>query len=311
METQRSVVKEERRLRYDNQPFGGLFEEMSKLVFAGTPYSWVPIGSVQYIDQATPEEFREFYKAWYRPNNATLALAGDFDPAEARKLIDAYFGPIPRGDLPERPKIAPPQQAAPQTVEVRRPNTPLPATLHAWQVPPETDPDAYPLDMLSNILAAGRSSRLYRRLVDTEQAAVTAQAFPYLQEKLGMLGVFAIGQRGVPMEKLDALVDEEIARVQRDGVTEEEFQKTRNQKEAELASSFGSNSARARTLAQYHVFYGDASLVNKELERYLAVTRDDIQRVAKKYLVESGKNVLHYPPPGPAPAAPAAPAPAR
>ncbi len=307
VETQRSVVKEERRMRYDNQPYGGVFEEMAKLVFAGTPYSWVPIGSVQYIDQATPDEFRQFYKAWYRPNNATLALAGDFDPETAKKLIADYFGPIPRGELPARPAVDPPPQSAPQSAEVRRPNTPLPATLHAWRIPPETDPDAYALDMLSNILAAGRSSRLYRRLVDQEQAAVTAQAFPYLQEKLGMLGVFAVGQRGVPMEKLDALVDDEIARVQKEGVTEEEFQKTRNQKEAELAAAHGSAASRARALAHYHVFYKDTELVNRELEKYLAVTRDDLQRVAKKYLTASGKNVLHYPPPGPA-AAPAAPA---
>ncbi|MBV9126886.1 MAG: insulinase family protein [Verrucomicrobia bacterium] len=298
VETQRQVVKEERRMRYDNQPYGGLFEETSRLVFKDTPYAWVPIGSAQYIDRATIEEFRDFYKTWYRPNNATLALCGDFEIESTKKLIAEYFGPIPRADLPARARVEPPEQRQEQTHLVRRPNTPLPATLHAWRVPPETDADAYALDLLSNLLATGRSSRLYRRLVDTEQVAVSVQAFPYLQESIGMLGVFAIGQRGVDLKKLDALLDEEIARVQKDGVTEEEFQKTRNGKESELAGAHGSAATRARALAHYHVFYHDTGLVNTELERYLAVTRDDLQRVAKKYLTTDTKNLISYPPMG-------------
>ena len=130
VDTQRQVVKEERRMRYDNQPYGGLLEELSKLVFAGTPYAWVPIGSVQYIDQATLEEFRDFYHEYYVPENATYVLAGDFDPAAAKADIEAYFGPIPRGktSIP-RPEITVPPQTQPRTVEVAKQNTPLPATL--------------------------------------------------------------------------------------------------------------------------------------------------------------------------------------
>ncbi len=301
VDTQRQVVKEERRRSYDNQPYGSLFEELAKLVFAGTPYSWVPIGSVQYIDQATLEEFRQFYKTYYVPNNATLVLAGDFDPDAAKKMVEAYFGPIPRGEgETPRPKITIPPQAEPKTVDVRRDNTPLPASLHAWLAPRQTDPDSYPVEMLTNILAQGRSSRLYRRLVDQEQAAVQAEAFPFLQEGAGMVGVFAIGNRGVTLEKLDQLMDEEVARVQRDGVTEEELQKARNSKESETASSYGTMLARATALASYHVFYGDANLINTELQRYLKVTREDLKRVANQYLTAKGKNTLHYPVPGPA-----------
>jgi zinc protease len=305
VETQRKVVKEERRMRYDNQPYGSLFEEMAKLVFAGTPYSWVPIGSVQYIDQAKIEEFRDFYHKYYLPNNATLVLAGDFDPEKTKKLIEDYFGPIPRGADLERPKIDPPPQTEPKTLEVVKQNTPLPASLHAWRAPRETEPDAYAVQMLTNILAEGRSSRLYRRLVDQEQAAVQAQAFPYLLEKAGMVGVFAVGNRGVTLEKLDQLINEEVAAVQKDGVTEEEFQKARNQKESEFASSFGTMSSRARALADYHVFHNNADLVNTDLANYLKVTRDDLKRVANQYMTAAGKNVLHYPTPGsqPEPAA--------
>ncbi len=296
VETQRQVVKEERRLRYDNQPYGGLFEEMAKLVFAGTPYSWVPIGSVQYIDAATLEEFRAFYRKYYLPNNATLVLAGDFAEEPTKELVARFFGPIPRGPEPERPAVPDRPQTEPRRVEVSRPNTPLPATLHAWRVPPQTHPDAYAIDLLTNILAGGRSSRLYRRLVDREQAAAEAEAFPFLQEKTGMTGVFAVGNPDVTLEKLDALIAEELDAVKRDGVTEAEFQKARNAKESELAASYGTMAARARALASFHVFYGDTDLVNTELANYLKVTREDLRRVANRYLTVEGENVLHYPP---------------
>ena len=297
VDTQRQVVKEERRRSYDNQPYGSLFEELSKMVFAGTPYAWVPIGSVQYIDQATLEEFRQFYRTYYVPNNATLVLAGDFDPEPTKKLVESYFGPIPHAPEPPRPEIKIPAQTEPKIEDVRRNNTPLPASLHAWLAPRETDADAYPVEMLTNILAQGRSSRLYRRLVDEEQAAVQAQAFPFLQEGAGMIGVFAVGNQGVTLERLDQLIDEEVAKVQKDGVTEEELQKAKNSKESETASSYGTMLARATALADYHVFYGDANLINTELDRYLKVTREDLKRVANQYLTAKGKNTLHYPVP--------------
>jgi zinc protease len=297
VETQRQVVKEERRLRYDNQPFGTLFEELAKMVFAGTNYEWVPIGSTQYIDQAKIEEFRDFYKTYYVPNNATLALAGDFDLEEAKKLIAEYFGPIPRGKVPPRPALEIKPQTEPSKVVVNKGNTPLPASLHAWRAPKETDPDSYAVDMMADILASGKSSRLYRRLVDKEQAAVQAQAFPFLLEEGGMVGVFAVGNRGVSLDQLDTLMDEEVARLVRDGVTDDELQKARNAKETQLAGSYGSMASRARGLARYHVFYGDSNLVNTEINNYLKVTKDDVQRVAKKYLTPGGRNVLHYPVP--------------
>ena len=298
VDTQRQVVKEERRLRYDNQPYGGLFEEVAKLVFAGTPYAWVPIGSVQYIDQATLEEFRQFYKTYYLPNNATLVLSGDFDPEKIKGEVEAYFGPIPRGPDPARPVVKTEPPTAPKTVDVDKQNTPLPASLHAWLAPKETDvPDAYAVEMLTNILANGRSSRLYRRLVDTEQAAVEASAFPYLLEDAGMVGVFAVGNQGVTLERLDALIDEEVNKVRQDGVTEEEFQKARNQKESEVASSYGTVLARAEGLAHYHVYFHNTGLVNTELDDYLKVTRDDLQRAANKYFVLQGTDILHYPVP--------------
>ncbi len=336
VDTQRQVVKEERRRSYDNQPYGSLLEELSKLVFAGSPYAWVPIGSVQYIDKATLDEFRQFYHTFYLPNNAVFSLAGDFDPEDAKKLIEQYFGPIPRGPEPPRPKItvADPAATVPntqknggkpmevisefpvgdpskpgnnaqytlygqrgKTIEIEKQNTPLPASLHAWLAPKENDPDSRALELLTDILANGRSSRLYRRMVDGEQVAIQATAFPYFLEDGGMVGLFSVGLRGTTLGKLDTLMDEEVARVRKDGVTEEEFQKARNQKETELASSYATNLARARGLANFHSFYGSTDAVNHELDLYLAITREDLQRVANKYLTQERQDVLHYPVP--------------
>lgn len=297
VETQRKVVKEERRRGVDNQPYGTLFEELAALLFRGTSYAWTPIGSFQYIDQATIDEFRQFYKTYYIPNNATLAVAGDINIEETKKLIEQYFGGIPRGQEIQRPKVDWNIGAAGEKKDVLKDNTPLPATLHAWRAPVETDPDAYPVELLTNILATGRSSRLYKRMVEKEQAALDVEAFPYLLEKAGMIGVFATGQSGVGLDQLDQLINEEIEDVKKNGVTEEEFQKARNTKESEFANAFGTMSARAKNLARYHVFYGDANLINTELERYLAVKREDLQRVANKYLTREGVHTLRFPVP--------------
>jgi predicted Zn-dependent peptidase len=302
VETQRKVVKEEKRMRYDNQPYGSLFEELAKLVFAGTPYAWVPIGSVQYIDQATIEEFRDFYKTYYLPNNATLAIAGDFDLEKTKKLVEEYFGPIPKGPEIKRPEVTVTNPTSPVKSDVSKSNTPLNATMHAWHAVPETHPDAYALQLLGDILSTGRSSRLYKRLVEKEQAALNVEAFPFLLENAGMLGVFATGQQGVTLDQLDGLIDEEVEKLKAEGVTEEEYRKALNQEEAEFASGFGTMSTRARNLARYHVFYGDTNLINTELDRYFAVKREDIQKVAKQYLGKNDMFTLRYPAAG-APAA--------
>ncbi|MEI8233050.1 MAG: pitrilysin family protein [Verrucomicrobiota bacterium] len=295
VETQRQVVKEERRLGTDNAPYGTLFENLAALVFKGTPYAWTPIGSVQYIDQAKLDEFRDFYHHYYVPNNATLVVAGDFDLDAVKKQIADYFGPIPRGNEIERPQFELKPQTAPTEKTVALPTTPLPAVVHAWQAPPETAADAPAVELLADILGTGRSSRLYERLVRQEQAASEIEVFPYLLEKEGMLGVFAIGNPDTPLEKLDKLVEEEIAKVREHGVGAEELQKVKNTKLRELASSYATMQNRARNLAHYHVMFGDTAALNHQWERYEAVTPETVQAAAVKYLQPQGVNVLHYP----------------
>ncbi|MEK0445704.1 MAG: hypothetical protein RLZZ399_1025 [Verrucomicrobiota bacterium] len=295
VETQRSVVKEERRRSYDNQPYGSLFEELSSLVSEGTPYQWVPIGSFQYIDKATIDEFRDFHRTYYCPNNATLVVAGDFQPEEARQLIDSYFSTIPRGKEVPQPDFVWDLQVQGKTKDVVKKNTPLPAIVHAWRGPKETHPDAYPLEMLTNILGNGRSSRLYQRLVEKEGVAMSAMPYCYLLEKAGLLALSVTGQSGVSLEELDRLLKSEIAKVIEEGVTDEEFQKARNAMESQFADSGATMHDRAKSLAYYQMFYGDTSLINSELDRYLAVQKDDLRRVAKQYLTDSGRFTLRFP----------------
>jgi zinc protease len=297
VETQRQVVKEERRLRYENRPYGTVFFNMAALAFEGTPYAWTPIGEAQYIDQASIEEFREFYKQYYVPNNATLAIAGDFDLEETKQLIEAYFGEIPRGKDIERPKIEFALQTAPKFKEVVKDNTPLPATIHVWRATHQRDKDAFALEILASVLANGKSARLYKRMVEDEQVAVNLSVFPFLQENAGMIAVLAVGNRGVEIETLDKIIDEEIKKIAEKGITAEELEKAKNQKETEWANAFGSMFSRAVNLANYYRFYGNTNLINTELDEFLKVTRQDVQRVAKKYLTEKNRSLIHYPTP--------------
>lgn len=295
VETQRQVVKEERRRGTDNAPYGTLFENLVGQTFKGTPYEWPPIGSAQYIDQAKIEEFRDFYRHFYVPNNATLVVAGDFEIEQAKKLIAEYFGPIPRGKEIERPKVEFKPQTGPTEKTVESPTTPLPAVVHAWRAPSETAADAPALELLADILGTGRSSRLYERLVNREQAASNIDVFPYLLEKAGLIGVFAIGNPGTSLETLDRLIGEEVGKIREKGVTPEELEKAKNLKLREIASSYGTMQKRAANLAHYHVFYGDTGQINREWERYEAVTPEDIRRVADQYLHSNGVNILRFP----------------
>ncbi len=299
VETQREVVKEERRMRYENRPFGTVFLEIASMVFAGTPYQWTPIGAAQYIDQATLDEFRDFYRQYYVPNNATLAVAGDFEVAEAKKWIKEYFAPIPRGEEIQRPAINWPPENLPEVREktVNSGNTPLPATIHVWPGPKQTDEDTYALELLAMILGKGESSRLHRSLVVDQQAAYSVSPYPVFLEMAGAFGIFVIGNRGEEINHLDELVNREIERVRKDGVTPRELQKAINQKTAEIASSLSRMRDRAELLADYHVFYGDASRVNNEIERYRKVTTNEIRAAAEKYLDPNRLFVLHYPTP--------------
>jgi zinc protease len=294
VETQRSVIKEERSQIFDNQPYGSIIEETFSRAFSKHPYQWIPIGSVQYIDQATLEEFREFHSTYYVPNNAVLSIAGDIDIDHTKKLVEKYFADIPGGTREiYRPNIVEP----PLKNEIRdviHDNIQLPAVIQAYRIPEQGHPDSYALSMLTNILSMGESSRMHKAIVDEQQKGLAVFSFPFPLSDPGLFMVFGVANMGIDANELEKAIDEQVVLFKTEGITDREFQKARNMVETNFVTSNARMSTIADRLADYHIFHGDAGLINSEIERYMSVTKEDIVRVAKTYLHSDNRVVLHY-----------------
>lgn len=294
VETQRAVVKEEKRLRVDNQPYGSILEETLKRAYTKHPYRWAPIGSMEHLDAASFEDFTRFYETFYVPNNATLSIAGDIDIEETKKMIDGYFTEIPRGtvEIP-RPTIKEPKQ----TEEVRDivyDNIQLPAVIQAYKMPPQGTHDAYAFEVLSTLLTGGASARMQKQLVDQDQKAVAVAAIPLSLEDGGLFINYGIANMGIEAEDLEAGMDAVIKTVQNELIPEKEFQKVMNQIEASFVSTNSRIASIAESLANYEVYYGDAELINTVIDKYRKVTREDLKRVASEYLIPQNRVVLYY-----------------
>ncbi|MBL6446362.1 insulinase family protein [Fulvivirga sp. 29W222] len=294
VETQREVVKEEKRQRYDNQPYGRLIIEVFDRAYNKHPYQWMPIGSLEHLTSASLEEFVQFYKTFYVPENATLSIAGDISIEETRKLVKKYFAEIPRGgkEIP-RPDIVEPEQKK-EVRGVVYDQVQLPAVVQAYHIPAQGTDDAYALSMLSTLLSDGQSSRMYKSLVDEQQKAVTAGSFPLALEDPGLYLVYTIANMGVGVEELEKSIDEQIDRVKNELISEREFQKIRNQVENDFVTQNSTMAGIAENLANYYVYFGDANLINTEIEKYMSVTREDIKRVANQYFSKENRVVLYY-----------------
>jgi zinc protease len=294
IETQRQVVKEERRQRMDNQPYGTVIEESMKRAFKTHPYQWPVIGAMAHLDAAKEEDYVNFYKDFYVPNNATLSIAGDITVAETKIMVEKYFKDIPKSDRPiYRPTIVEP----PLTAEVRDKvydNVQLPAMIYTYRIPAQGTPEFYAVDMLNQLLSQGESSRLYRALVDEQQKAVQAGSFPFKMENPGVALCYGIANMGVKTADLEKAMDAVIEKTQTELISEKEFQKLRNQIENDFISSKSTVVGRAESLANYHTYFGDANLINTEIDRYLKVTREDIQNAAKKYFVKTNRVALEW-----------------
>lgn len=293
VETQRQVVKEERRERVDNQPYGSLAEETFKAAYKEHPYKWPIIGSMEHLDNATEADYKKFYEDFYIPNNAILSIAGDIDIADAKKMIRKYFGGIPKGKPAYRPTIKEPALTGERRDTVYD-NIQLPAVVQAYRVPAQGTEDYYALKMLSTLLSQGKSSRLYRTLVDDQQKAFQVANIPLDLEDPGLSINFGIANVGVNSQDLEDAMDVEIEKVRKELITDEEFQKLRNQIENNFISSNTTVAGIAGSLATYEMFFGDANLINTEIDRYMAVTKEDIRRVAKQYFHKGNRVVLHY-----------------
>ena len=294
IETQREVVKEERRQRIDNQPYGTFLQEIMAHAFTVHPYRWPVIGSMEHLNAAKEDDYVQFYRSFYVPNNAVLSIAGDFDLEETKSLIGKYFAPIKKRKKPVyRPNITEPPLKGP-VIDTIYDNIQLPAVIQGYRIPAQGTPDFYAVSMLAQLLSQGQSSRFYKALVDEQQKAVFAGSIPLPLEDPGIVIAYGIANLNVSTGDLSSAMDEEIKKVQENLISEDEFQKLRNQVEKDFISSNTTMAQIAESLANYYLYFGDSNLINTQIDQYLAVTRQDIQRVAQRYFTPANRVEMIY-----------------
>jgi predicted Zn-dependent peptidase len=293
---EREVVEEERRLKFDNPPYGTVVETLYQHAYTVHPYQHMTIGSMRDLDNARLEDIRDFYDTYYVPNNVTLVVVGDLDPLETESMVRKYFGPLERGArLPTNHIPQEPPQTAKRVVKLAL-NVALPAFVEGYHMPADGTPDAYPLRLASNILSEGESSRIYRRLVYDKQIALEAQSTGNFTEDPNLFFVFAVLNQGHAPAEGEAEVEAELTRLKTQAVSNDELQKAKNQTLRDFILSRQTVQTRGEELGYAAVILKDANLVNTELARFLAVTPADIQRVAEKYFVAENMTLVEvYP----------------
>ncbi|MEY5043627.1 MAG: hypothetical protein RJA19_854 [Bacteroidota bacterium] len=293
IETQREVVKEEKRQRYDNQPYGQLLPATMEAVYREHPYRWTPIGSLDHLNAASYEEFMDFYRRFYVPNNAVLSIAGDIDLKTARKLIEKYFKDIPRGAEIARTQVVEPRRQGEYRDTIWGKDA-LPMVVQAYPIPAQGTPDYYAVEMLNQVLSGGESSRLNRRVVDEEQLALFCGAFSFGLEHPGVTLAYALASMGVDPAQVERAMNEEVEKLKRELISPTELQKLQNQIESQFVQSNSSMAGIAESLANYHMYFGNSDLINTEIDRYMAVTPEDIQRAARKYYDPAQRVTLYF-----------------
>ncbi len=293
VETQREVVKEEKRLRYDNRPYGQVFSTALEKSFTTHPYKVSTIGKIEHLNAASLDEFIGFYKKFYIPNNAILSIAGDLDIEKTKALVAKYFGEIPRGKEINRVVPAEPEQKA-ERVDTTYDNINLPAVIQTYHIPAQGTPEYYALNMLTTYLSGGESSILNKEIVERQQKALTVAAFPFSVEDPGLFVLYGIASQGTAIDNLSKSIDALVERVKAAPISARDYQKVLNQVESEFVSQNSSAVGIAENLAQYKMYFGDANLINTELDRYRKVTPEQMQAVAKKYFDKKNRTLIYY-----------------
>ena len=294
VETQNEVVKEEKRSNYDNRPYGQLLPQITSSLFKKHPYRWLPIGSMEHLDAATLEEFIAYNKKFYVPNNAVLVVAGNFEIEDVKKKIEGYFGPIPRGEEVPRINI----KEDPITAEIRKdfydPNIQLPMGLVCYRIPSFKDRDSYVLDMISSILSGGKSSRLYKKMVDDKKISLQVQAVNLSLEDYGAYVILSLPVGDNSLESLYENIDEEIDKLKMELISEREYEKLQNIFENNFVNSNSSMAGIANSLARNYMLYGNTDLINSTIDIYRSITREEIKDVANKYLNKNNRVLIDY-----------------
>lgn len=291
-EAERQTVKEERRMRIDNQPYGRVLEGMLETAFTTHPYAWLPIGSMADLDAATVDDVRRFFETYYTTNNATIILVGDFETADVLARVEKAFGDIEPG--PETPRVTAvePKQDGERRATYYEAKAPLSGVIMGYKIPAYRHPDAAALTMAGMLLSQGQSSHIYKSMVQEQKIALQALGLPDFREHACLFYMIAIMNFGRQAEQGEQALDVEIARLRDELPSAEEIEKLKNQIRSNQVLSMQSVEAKANAIGQKAILAGDPLAVNGDLARFMAVTPEDIQRVARTYFVPENRTVL-------------------
>ncbi|TAI47881.1 M16 family metallopeptidase [Flagellimonas allohymeniacidonis] len=294
VDTQKEVVQEERRLRTDNSPYGAIFEQLLKNLYSEHPYRWGVIGSLDHLASATLDDFKNFNKTFYVPNNAVLVVAGDIDSEKTKKMIQDYFGPIPKGADIKRNKVIEKPITTTIQASYNDPNIQIPAILLAYRTPGQAERDAHVINMISTYLSDGESSKLYKKLVDDKKMALQIFSVPIsaVDYSSYVVGALPVGENSI--QDLKKEIDEEILKIQMDLISERDYQKLQNKFENNFVNANSSIQGIANSLADNYMLKNDTNLINTEIDIYRSITREEIREVAKKYLKVNQRVELEY-----------------
>jgi zinc protease len=299
--SEREVVKEERRMRVEDPPYGRVFEDLYAAAFTVHPYHHTTIGSMDDLNQATLADVREFYKTFYRPDNATVVIVGDVSPEDCWAAAQKYFGGIPKPDqpVPRQKLVEPPQTGEKQLTKSYGASSPLPAVIEGYKITAAFTPDYYPLNLASNILSAGESSRLYRRLVYETQIAAQTAGVGNFTEDPNLFLLFAVMNQGKTAEEGRAAIEAVLADMKSGPVSSSELVKAKNQMMAGYIFGRAADQQTADSLGLAAVIGGNPELLNSDPGTFLRVTPEDVQRVAREYFVSARCTLMFITPPRP------------
>jgi len=292
LDNQRETVKEEKRQRHDNQPYGQTFDTLFETAYDNFAYKHSTIGSMDDLNAATTNDVSQFFKTYYAPNNAVLTLVGDFKTSEALAKIDKYFGSIPSQPAPPAPDMNEPKQPAERRKTLEDPLAQLTRIDMGWKIPEGNTPDFYAMYVLGEIVSTGQSSRLYQKLVRDAQVAVEEGAGPDERRGPSLFIVDLLVAPGKDPKEVEKLTYEELERIKNQGVTDAEIQKVRMEVKRGKVEQLEGTLYRAEQLGQDAVFYGDPNVINTGNDKLLAVTKEQVQKAARTYLTDSNRTVI-------------------
>jgi len=298
LDNQREAVKEEKRLRYDNQPYGQIFDLIAEMIYTNFANAHSTIGSMDDLDDATVEDVQEFFRVYYAPNNAVLTLSGAFEIETAKQLVQTYFGDIPSQSPPPGISVDEPKQVAANYKEWEDKLAPFPAFLIGWKIPKRRSPEFNALYLAGKLLYDGDSSRLYQRLVKGEESVI--QLFGFTDERRGPSSIYvgAIPKPEKDLSKIRDTIMNEVRQIAAHGPTADEMQKLHNQLINDVVRLRQSSQSRAQNIAEYTLYDGDPTLVNSELETLMAVTPEQIRSTVSEYLDSDNRSLLDVTPVG-------------